>query len=157
MFIQVLYAPCLNRDGATVISLGTSGTIFAKSPTAILDPTGVPLASLAGAVLVICCCADGLSCCQTAIFRENLPLLRYPELHYAHPGAPPAAAGVICPFCDATGNYLPLLCTLNCTRVLEEVRGWFGGRTGPLRPWRQQRGRTLLRQRAGARPATKRQ
>eukprot|EP00198_Chlamydomonas_reinhardtii_P011700 XP_001701037.1 predicted protein [Chlamydomonas reinhardtii] len=57
-------------DGATVISLGTSGTIFAKSPTAILDPTGV-----------------------------------------------------ICPFCDATGNYLPLLCTLNCTRVLEEAFG----------------------------------
>ncbi|GLC33181.1 hypothetical protein PLESTF_000150600 [Pleodorina starrii] len=60
-------------DGATVMSLGTSGTIFAKSPTPILDPTGV-----------------------------------------------------ICPFCDATGAYLPLLCTLNCTRVLEEVREGFG-------------------------------
>ncbi|GIL44641.1 hypothetical protein Vafri_2161 [Volvox africanus] len=57
-------------DGETVVSLGTSGTIFAKSPIPILDPTGV-----------------------------------------------------ICPFCDATGSYLPLLCTLNCTRVLEEVGG----------------------------------
>ncbi|KAG2450450.1 hypothetical protein HYH02_004952 [Chlamydomonas schloesseri] len=60
-------------DGATVVSQGTSGTIFASSSTAILDPTGL-----------------------------------------------------ICPFCDATGNYLPLLCTLNCTRVLEEVREAFG-------------------------------
>ncbi|GLI65452.1 hypothetical protein VaNZ11_008833, partial [Volvox africanus] len=59
-------------DGETVVSLGTSGTIFAKSPIPILDPTGV-----------------------------------------------------ICPFCDATGAYLPLLCTLNCTRVLEEVREAF--------------------------------
>ncbi|GFR47148.1 hypothetical protein Agub_g8839, partial [Astrephomene gubernaculifera] len=59
-------------DGATVMSLGTSGTIFAKSPSPILDPSGV-----------------------------------------------------ICPFCDATGAYLPLLCTLNCTRVLEEVREAF--------------------------------
>jgi xylulokinase len=30
--------------------------------------------------------------------------------------------GVICPFCDATGQGLPLVCTLNCTSALEEVR-----------------------------------
>ena len=35
-------------------------------------------------------------------------------------------SGVICPFCDATGGWLPLLCTLNCTRVAEEVREAFG-------------------------------
>ncbi|GAB4823554.1 hypothetical protein N2152v2_010600 [Parachlorella kessleri] len=29
---------------------------------------------------------------------------------------------VICPFCDATGKWLPLLCTINCTGVTEEVR-----------------------------------
>ena len=23
--------------------------------------------------------------------------------------------GIICAFCDATGKYLPLICTLNCT------------------------------------------
>ncbi|PNH02543.1 Xylulose kinase [Tetrabaena socialis] len=63
----------LAGDGATVMSLGTSGTLFARSATPILDPTGI-----------------------------------------------------ICPFCDATGAYLPLLCTLNCTRVLEEVRESFG-------------------------------
>jgi xylulokinase len=31
-------------------------------------------------------------------------------------------SGVICPFCDATGAYLPLMCTLNCTEVPENVR-----------------------------------
>lgn len=31
--------------------------------------------------------------------------------------------GTICPFCDAAGAWLPLLCTLNCTGVAEEVGG----------------------------------
>ncbi|KAG2486961.1 hypothetical protein HYH03_014458 [Edaphochlamys debaryana] len=59
--------------GAVVVSLGTSGTIFAKSPTPVLDPSGL-----------------------------------------------------VCPFADATGAFLPLLCTLNCTRLPEEVREAFG-------------------------------
>lgn len=41
-------------------------------------------------------------------------------------------SGAVAPFCDATGAWLPLLCTLNCTKVLEEVRvcfcaWWWGG------------------------------
>ena len=35
--------------------------------------------------------------------------------------------GIIAPFCDALGGGLPLLCTMNCTTVLEEVRAGFGG------------------------------
>ncbi len=35
--------------------------------------------------------------------------------------------GMIAPFCDALGGGLPLLCTMNCTTVLEEVRAGFGG------------------------------
>jgi xylulokinase len=35
-------------------------------------------------------------------------------------------AGIIAPFCDATGRWLPLLCTMNCTVVTEEVRACFG-------------------------------
>jgi xylulokinase len=34
--------------------------------------------------------------------------------------------GVVAPFCDATGAWLPLVCTLNCARVAEEVREAFG-------------------------------
>lgn len=37
-------------------------------------------------------------------------------------------SGTICPFADAAGGWLPLLCTLNCTGVTEEVR------LGLLRP-----------------------
>lgn len=35
--------------------------------------------------------------------------------------------GIVAPFCDALGGGLPLLCTMNCTTVLEEVRAGFGG------------------------------
>ncbi len=31
-------------------------------------------------------------------------------------------AGLVAPFCDSTGGWLPLLCTMNATGVLEEVR-----------------------------------
>lgn len=32
-------------------------------------------------------------------------------------------SGTVAPFCDATGRWLPLLCTQNCTNLTEEVRG----------------------------------
>jgi xylulokinase len=41
-------------------------------------------------------------------------------------------AGLIAPFCDATGRWLPLLCTMNCTVVTEEVRACFGLSHGQL-------------------------
>jgi xylulokinase len=36
------------------------------------------------------------------------------------------AAGLVAPFCDSTGHWLPLLCAMNATGVLEEVRAAFG-------------------------------
>lgn len=35
--------------------------------------------------------------------------------------------GLIAPFCDSTGGWLPLLCVMNMTGVLEELRAGFGG------------------------------
>lgn len=35
-------------------------------------------------------------------------------------------SGGIAPFCDATGKWMPLLCTMNCTLVTEEARKAFG-------------------------------
>ncbi|HZL99728.1 MAG TPA: xylulokinase [Planctomycetota bacterium] len=35
-------------------------------------------------------------------------------------------AGLIAPFCDATGGWLPLLCVMNCTNVTEWVRAQTG-------------------------------
>lgn len=61
------------QKGATVISLGTSGTVFAYSDVPVIDP-----------------------------------------------------AGDIAAFCDSTGAWMPLLCTMNVTVVTEEVRASFG-------------------------------
>lgn len=36
-------------------------------------------------------------------------------------------SGTVAPFCDSTGRWLPLLCTQNCTLVLEEARAAAGG------------------------------
>jgi xylulokinase len=60
------------REGAMVLSLGTSGTLFGAAPQPVID-----------------------------------------------------LSGAICPFCDATGRALPLLCTINCCSVVEEVRRLF--------------------------------
>jgi D-xylulose kinase len=38
--------------------------------------------------------------------------------------------GLIAPFCDSTGGWLPLLCVMNATGVTEEVRAAFGVATG---------------------------
>jgi xylulokinase len=34
--------------------------------------------------------------------------------------------GVVAGFADATGNFLPLACVLNCTLAVDRVAGWFG-------------------------------
>ena len=34
-------------------------------------------------------------------------------------------SGTVAPFCDATGQFLPLVCMMNCTNVTNEVRDAF--------------------------------
>jgi len=41
-------------------------------------------------------------------------------------GAAYDPSGIVCPFLDCTGGGLPLLCTLNCASVPEEVRAAYG-------------------------------
>lgn len=60
-------------QGDTVMSLGTSGTVYARTTSRAIDVTG-------------------------------------------------AVAG----FCDATGGFLPLVCTLNATKVTDTVATWLG-------------------------------
>ncbi len=67
------------KDGVVVVSLGTSGTVFAHSSRPVIDD-----------------------------------------------------AGLIAPFCDSTGGYLPLLCVMNATGVTEEVRIAFSTPSNPL-------------------------
>jgi xylulokinase len=46
---------------------------------------------------------------------------------YASSGSPTAdASGAVAGFCDAAGRYLPLVCTLNATKVTDTVRRWTG-------------------------------
>jgi xylulokinase len=61
------------RPGETCVSIGTSGTVFAVSDTAVAD-----------------------------------------------------AGGTVAGFADATGRFLPLVCTLNGTRVTDLVARWLG-------------------------------
>jgi xylulokinase len=61
------------REGEVVVSLGTSGTVFAVSAAPTRD-----------------------------------------------------ASGLVAGFADATGRFLPLACTLNCTVPVDIVAGWFG-------------------------------
>ena len=34
-------------------------------------------------------------------------------------------SGAVAPFCDATGRFLPLVCTMNCTTACDEIREAF--------------------------------
>ena len=67
------------RPGDVVVSLGTSGTVFARSPSPTADPSG-------------------------------------------------AVAG----FASADGGFLPLVCTLNATKVTDTVASWLGVDAGQL-------------------------
>lgn len=74
--------------GVVVVSLGTSGTVFAYSDHPVIDPEGL-----------------------------------------------------IAPFCDSTGGWLPLLCVMNMTGVTEEVRAAFEGKGKDLRALSRAAGR----------------
>ena len=39
---------------------------------------------------------------------------------------PPTRRGVVAGFADATGRYLPLACTLNCTLAVDRIASWLG-------------------------------
>jgi xylulokinase len=43
-------------------------------------------------------------------------------------------SGVVAGFCDATGRYLPLACTLNCTLAVDRVATWLGLDRGDVAP-----------------------
>ena len=44
------------------------------------------------------------------------------------------SSGVVTGFADATGRYLPLACTLNCTLAVDQVARWFGIGRDDVRP-----------------------
>ena len=44
--------------------------------------------------------------------------------------SPVRTGTTVAPFCDASGNYLPLVCTMSCTSVLESMLDTYGGQDG---------------------------
>merc|ERR1712046_121834 len=68
--------------------------------------------------------ALGCGCCKLG--RCALSLGTSGTIFAQAPAAVRDVSGAICPFLDACGKGLPLLCALNCTAVPEEVRCAYG-------------------------------
>jgi xylulokinase len=97
------------------------GALKAERATAWGLPDGIPVAPGSGDNMMSALGAgavrEGVVVCSlgtsgTLFGRSDTPL----EDH----------EGLVAPFCDALGGWLPLLCTMNCTTVVEEVRAGFG-------------------------------
>lgn len=119
------------REGIWVLSLGTSGaqSLFGWGHVGMIWMAAASLgchARRSNARIRHPSGSVGCHRCRQASFRSLwLPLtLSTPAGTLFGPSAKPVLdpSGTICPFADAAGAWLPLLCTLNCTGVTEEVR-----------------------------------
>lgn len=84
-------------------------------------PTGVPVAPGGGDNMM-----SALGCGCNIQGRAAISLGTSGVIFAKTAGAASDPSGAVCPFLDATGGGLPLLCTLNCATVPEEVRTAFG-------------------------------
>ncbi|MGE0143562.1 MAG: xylulokinase [Planctomycetota bacterium] len=108
------------RDGVAVLSLGTSGTIFARSGAPVCDPSGeiAPFCDSAGAWLPLGCTMNATVATEVARKLFGMPL---PDFERAVADAKPGSNGVRCiPF--FTGERSPDLPTASGS--------WFGLRPG---------------------------
>ena len=99
---------------------GAGGQVTAEAAAAI----GVP----AGA-LVACGTGDNMAAALGLGVDAGVPVVSLGTSGTAFvvsmtPTADPT--GVVAGFADATGRYLPLACTLNCTLAVDRVAGWLG-------------------------------
>ncbi|MCC6406355.1 MAG: xylulokinase [Planctomycetes bacterium] len=95
----------LDRAGAELLGLPLGVPVSAGAGDNMASAIGAG-ATRSGVVVV------SLGTSATVFARSERPLVD-PE-------------GLIAPFCDSTGAWLPLLCVMNATGVLEEVRSAFG-------------------------------
>lgn len=96
----------LSSDGAEILGLPTGIPVSAGSGDNMMSAFGSG-ATRDGVVVV------SLGTSATVFARSERALVD-PD-------------GLVAPFCDATGAWLPLVCVMNCTGVTEEVRSAFGG------------------------------
>jgi len=78
---------------------------------------GIPVASGSGDNM---CSAIGSGATRPGVVVVSLGTSGTAFTYASLPLVDPA--GLIAPFCDATGGWLPLLCVMNCTNVTESVR-----------------------------------
>jgi xylulokinase len=107
-------AGMLTREGAALLGLGE-------------ETVGTPVASGGGDNMMS---AIGSGATRPGVAVVSLGTSGTVFTYSAEPLVDPA--GLIAPFCDSTGGWLPLLCVMNATGVLEEVRAAFGAEHGEL-------------------------
>jgi len=101
-----------------------AGTLTAEGARRLAlsaDFAGVPLALGSGDNM---CSAVGAGATREGVFVVSLGTSATVFGHASQPVVDPQ--GGIAPFCDATGGWLPLLCTMNATGVLEDVAAAYG-------------------------------
>jgi xylulokinase len=105
-----------------------AGTLTAEGAALLGLREGLPVATGSGDNM---CSALGSGATRPGVVVCSLGTSGTVFTYAERPVVDPA--GLIAPFCDATGGWLPLLCVMNCTNVTEEVRAAFatpGGASG---------------------------
>jgi xylulokinase len=92
------------------------GTLTADGAALLGLREGLPVAAGSGDNM---CSALGSGATRAGVVVVSLGTSGTVFTHSERPVVDPA--GLIAPFCDATGGWLPLLCVMNCTNVTEEV------------------------------------
>jgi xylulokinase len=98
------------------------GTLNAEGAELLSLPRGVPVSVGGGDNMMS---AIGSGATRPGVVVVSLGTSATVFTHSALPIVD--RAGLIAPFADSTGAWLPLLCTMNATGVTEEVRRAFGG------------------------------
>ncbi|MBI4514523.1 MAG: xylulokinase [Deltaproteobacteria bacterium] len=106
-----------------LISAGSpAGPLSAAGATLLGVAEGIPVASGGGDNMMS---AIGSGATRPGVVVVSLGTSGTAFAYSATPVVDPE--GLIAPFCDSTGAWLPLLCVMNMTGVSEEIRAAFGG------------------------------
>ncbi|MEO9177162.1 MAG: xylulokinase [Gaiellales bacterium] len=95
-----------------------AGEVTAEAAAALGIPAGTPVA---------CGTGDNMAAALGLGIEPGTPVvsLGTSGTAFAVSTTPTAdATGVVAGFADATGRYLPLACTLNCTLAIDRIAGW---------------------------------
>ncbi len=109
------------RLPALVASHALVGTLLPEPARYLGLPAGLPVSAGGGDNMLS---AIGAGAVSPGPFVISLGTSATVFTHSTQPVLDPRA--LVSPFCDSTGGWLPLMCLLNCTGVLEELRLGYG-------------------------------